>query len=242
MSSTKREEKRADESPEELFEDHPGLRQANTSPCLLIVMGVSGCGKSTVGEALAKRFRIQFVDGDSLHPKSNIAKMEKGIPLEDEDRYPWLLDIRKEAAKQTTREALHEFYSKHDLKDPQQPRAGIVIACSALKHAYRDMLRGSTHKHEKLDQSHVDLETYFVFLNGSKEVLMDRMKNRKGHFFAPKMLESQLATLEKPNETEEKTEAVAEVNIDQTREEVIEEATVKIAKLTGLRILEGPGV
>ena len=80
------------------------------------------------------------------------------------------MDIRKEAARATTREALHDFYSKNDLKDPQQPRAGIVIACSALKHSYRDMLRGSTHKHDKLDESHVDLETYFVFCESRRSL------------------------------------------------------------------------
>lgn len=119
-------------------------------------------GSSTVGEAIAKKFRLRFVDGDSLHPKSNIEKMSKGIPLNDEDRTPWLNIIRKEAAKLTTREALKEFYDGSNLKDPQQPRAGIVIACSALKRSYRDMLRGTTGEKD-LDKGHDDLETFFVF-------------------------------------------------------------------------------
>lgn len=117
---------------------------------------------NTVGEAIARKFRIRFVDGDSLHPKANIEKMSRGEPLNDQDRTPWLNIIRKEAAKLTTREALKEFYDGHNLKDPQQPRAGIVIACSALKKSYRDMLRGSTGTTE-LDKSHANLETYFVF-------------------------------------------------------------------------------
>lgn len=224
-------------SKTEIFEEHPGRVGQRKSPVLIIVMGVSGCGKSSVGAGLAAKFRIQFVDGDELHPKSNIEKMSKGIPLEDADRFPWLLDIRKEAAKQTTRDALHEFYSKHDLKDPEQPRAGIVIACSALKKTYRDMLRGSTHTDAQLDKSHSELETYFVYLKGSRKVLEDRMANRKGHFFAPKMLNSQLATLESPSENEEETQGIAEVDIDQSKEAVIEEATQKIAQLTGLRVL-----
>ena len=96
--------------------------------------------------------------------------------LRGQDRFPWLLDIRKEAAKQTTRDALHEFYSKHDLKDPEQPRAGIVIACSALKKTYRDMLRGSTHTDAQLDSSHTELETYFVYC-GSHQVVCIGMQD-----------------------------------------------------------------
>lgn len=168
--------------PAQIFENHPGTRPHMTSPVLIIVMGVSGCGKSTVGQRLADKFRIQFVDGDSLHPTSNIQKMSAGTPLTDEvgrrtgledrhsfsggfpqDRFPWLGIIRKEAAKQTTREALHEFYHGNNLKDPEQPRAGIVIACSALKRSYRDILRGTTHEAVELDQSHAELDTHFLF-------------------------------------------------------------------------------
>ncbi|CAD6571998.1 MAG: hypothetical protein CYPHOPRED_004684 [Cyphobasidiales sp. Tagirdzhanova-0007] len=201
-------------------------------------MGVSGCGKSTVGADLARKFRIQFVDGDSLHPKSNVEKMTKGIPLNDEDRFPWLTIIRKEAAKQTSPDALHDFYSGNNLQDPQQPRAGIVIACSALKRTYRDLLRGSTHDDTRLDESHANLETYFVYLKGSRELLTERMKNRKGHFMATKMLDSQLETLEEPSEKEEHTEGVFEVSIDASEEEVVNKAVKAVSAGVGFKILE----
>lgn len=79
------------------------------------------------------------------------------------DRFPWLAIIRKEAAKQTTREALREFYHGKNLKDPEQPRAGIVIACSALKRSYRDILRGTSHESVELDKNHAQLDTHFVY-------------------------------------------------------------------------------
>ncbi|KAK9894030.1 carbohydrate kinase [Cystobasidium minutum MCA 4210] len=224
--------------PAQIFENHPGTRPHMTSPVLIIVMGVSGCGKSTVGQRLADKFRIQFVDGDSLHPTSNIQKMSAGTPLTDEDRFPWLGIIRKEAAKQTTREALHEFYHGNNLKDPEQPRAGIVIACSALKRSYRDILRGTTHEAVELDQSHAELDTHFLFLNGTREVLMKRMESRKGHFFSPKMLDSQLQTLEPPSNKEENTQGIVEVNIDQPIDSLVDEAAKRLSELTGLKVLE----
>jgi gluconokinase len=139
-----------------------------------IVMGVSGSGKSLVGEAVAADLGLAFVEGDALHPKANIEKMSMGIPLTDADRFPWLDKIGREIA------------------DSLAIGQGIVISCSALKRVYRDRLRrfakgGLT----------------FIFLKGSEEVLMPRMAARKGHFMPASLLQSQLATLEDPSGEED---------------------------------------
>ncbi|WP_111561741.1 gluconokinase [Rhizobium sp.] len=141
----------------------------NTRPHAIIVMGVSGCGKSSVGEAVAKALAVEFAEGDALHPASNVEKMSKGTPLTDEDRMPWL-DI----IGQTMKAALDR-------------NEGIVVSCSALKKSYRDRLRAA-----------VDGNLFFVYLHGSRELLTARMGARKGHFMPLSLLENQLATLEIP--------------------------------------------
>ena len=97
---------------------------------LVVVMGVSGCGKSTVGAALAQRLRVPFADADDLHPPANIAKMSAGEPLDDQDRHPWL-------------EAVGQWLAEHDA-------TGGVMSCSALKHSYRDQLRSHAPRVEVL--------------------------------------------------------------------------------------------
>ena len=141
----------------------------NTRPHAIIVMGVSGSGKSSVGEAIAQSLAVQFSEGDALHPASNVDKMSKGIPLTDEDRMPWL-DIIGET-----------------MKSALDRNEGIVVSCSALKQSYRDRLRAA-----------VDGNLFFVYLHGSKELLTARMGARKGHFMPLSLLENQLATLEIP--------------------------------------------
>ncbi len=130
----------------------------------VVVMGVSGCGKSTVGEALAEAIGAKFLDGDTLHPASNIAKMAAGTPLDDGDREPWLAEVGRLFAA--------------------APDAGLVIACSALKRAYRDIIRSE------------DPTVVFVHLEGSPELLLERMNSRPGHFMPSSLLDSQMATLE----------------------------------------------
>ena len=139
---------------------------------ITIVMGVSGSGKSTIGEDLATRLGQPFVDGDSLHPQANREKMAQGIPLDDTDRAPWLAAIVAEMDK-------HRAVGE-----------SLVIACSALKRAYRDFLRSG----------HDDVR--FVYLRGARELLAERLAHRAGHFFDPHLLDSQLATLEEPSEEE----------------------------------------
>lgn len=136
---------------------------------VLIVMGVSGCGKSTVGSALAGELGWEFIEGDEFHSQASRDKMARGIPLEDADRWPWL-------------RALHGEIERR-VRDGR----GAVLACSALKRSYRDVLR-----------SGIEDETRVAYLHAPAEVLRSRLETRRGHTFPPHLLDSQLATLEDP--------------------------------------------
>jgi gluconokinase len=146
--------------------------RSDTSPCALIVMGVSGSGKSTIAAALAKQLSWTFEDGDRFHPASNVAKMSAGHPLTDEDRWPWLQAIADEIDRVC------------------KSNGHVVIACSALKRAYRDVL------------VHGRNDVRLVFLDGSKTLIADRLAGRKGHFMPPGLLDSQFKTLEPPQADE----------------------------------------
>ncbi|TFH87416.1 gluconokinase [Billgrantia azerbaijanica] len=136
-------------------------------------MGVSGSGKSHIGRRLATRLGIDFIDGDDYHAPASIAKMARGIPLGDEDRREWLATLAGRFAD----------YRRRD--------AGVVIGCSALKRRYRDILRRG------------DPELAILFLDGSREQLLQRLTTREGHFFKGEaMLDSQLADLEPPGADE----------------------------------------
>jgi len=139
---------------------------------ILIAMGVSGCGKTTIGEMLAVRLKCDFADADSFHSQANKDKMHKGIPLMDEDRWPWLAAIRA------------------SIEEKQADGTTHVYACSALKRVYRDILRKD------------DKDVTFVYLKGTPELLRERIKTRTGHFFDPALLQSQLDTLEPPGPDE----------------------------------------
>lgn len=171
-----------------------------------IWQGVSGTGKSTLGSALAHTLDFPYVEGDEIHPKSNIAKMGSGIPLTDEDREPWLALIRATAEENTIRKGIGE-----GCRDGLKPVVGVVITCSALKKHYRDILRGKDKPRLPPDTSLSatsepspssllpDLSTYFIFISGSRELLYKRLEKRPGHFMKSSMLDSQLATLETPD-------------------------------------------
>lgn len=133
-----------------------------------VVMGVSGCGKSLIGQAFATATASRFVDGDALHPAENIAKMSRGEPLTDSDRAPWLDRIGQ------------------ILQDPD-----TVVACSALKRAYRDRIRAGA-----------AAPVTFLYLRGQRDTLLQRMATRPGHFMPVSLLDSQLATLEEPGPDE----------------------------------------
>jgi gluconokinase len=138
----------------------------------LIVMGVSGSGKSTIAAALAERLEWTFEDGDRFHPPSNVAKMSAGHPLTDEDRWPWLQAIADEIDRVC------------------EAGGHVVMACSALKRAYREIL------------VHGRGDIRIVFLDGSQALIADRLARRKGHFMPPGLLDSQFKTLEPPQAAE----------------------------------------
>src|SRR5450432_3815970 len=142
------------------------------TPCALVVMGVSGSGKSTIGHKLAERLNWRFEDGDKFHPASNVAKMSAGHPLTDEDRWPWLRAIAGEIDRVCAA-------GEH-----------VVIACSALKRAYRDIL------------VHGRNDVRIVYLNGTQELIASRLAQRKGHFMPSGLLTSQFKTLEPPDQSE----------------------------------------
>ncbi|MGE6109498.1 gluconokinase [Aeromonas sobria] len=135
----------------------------------IIVMGVSGSGKSTVGAQVAEALGAKFIDGDDLHPRANIQKMAGGTPLNDEDRAPWLERIR---------DAAYSLEQKNEVG---------VIVCSALRRRYRDQIREGNQA------------VQFLFLDGEYDLILARMKARHGHFMRESMLQSQFDTLERPD-------------------------------------------
>jgi gluconokinase len=134
---------------------------------LYVIMGVSGSGKSLIGAMLARALDVEFVEGDDLHPADNVRRMAAGIPLTDDNRRGWLTKIAER------------------LRDAKRAGLGLVVSCSALKRIYRDLLR-----------SVAAADVRFVYLAGSRELLAERLANRRGHFMPPSLLESQLAILE----------------------------------------------
>ena len=135
-------------------------------------MGVSGAGKTVVGSRLADALGVPFLDGDDLHPPHNVRRMAEGIPLTDADRRGWLAAIASRLAQ------------------ARRAGTGLVVACSALKRAYRDILRSA------------DAELRFVHLTGDRALIAQRLSQRVGHFMPATLLDSQLATLEVPGPDE----------------------------------------
>jgi gluconokinase len=136
---------------------------------VILLMGVTGSGKTTVGQALAESLRWQFIDADDFHPPSNVAKMRAGIPLDDADRAPWLAALRTHIVGWLSSEA------------------NVVLACSALKQAYRDEVV-------------VSPDVRLVYLRGSSQLITARLRERHGHYMDPNLLSSQFATLEEPRD------------------------------------------
>lgn len=133
-----------------------------------IVMGVAGCGKSTIAEALAEKTGGDFLDADTFHPPENVAKMAAAIPLTDEDRWPWLDRLNR------------ELWERSATGRP------VFLACSALRQVYRERLADGVPGFQ------------VVYLRGSKELIRQRMQARQNHFMRPELLDSQFATLEEP--------------------------------------------
>jgi gluconokinase len=174
---------------------------AGETLCALVVMGVSGSGKSTIGEKLAERLGWSFEDGDKFHPASNVAKMSAGQPLTDEDRWPWLRAIADEIAKIC------------------EAGEHAVIASSALKRAYRDILVNGRNG------------VRIIYLKGPQELIASRLALRKDHFMPPGLLESQFRTLEPPDASENPVT----VSIDGSVETIVDD----ILRQLGLDAADG---
>ena len=156
---------------------------------ILIVMGVVGSGKTTVGTLLAQKFGWQFADADDFHPRENVEKISHGIALNDSDRAPWLAALR---------DAISRWNDEGK---------NVVLACSALKRSYRDELHAG--------------QVRFVYLKGSYELLLQRLRSRHGHFASETILKSQLEDLEEPDDA-------ITVEIDKSPEEIAAEVIRKL--------------
>jgi gluconokinase len=152
---------------------HDQLRSTGTGPRAVIVMGVSGSGKSTLGSALARALDCGFLEGDQFHSDAAVARMASGIPLTDEDRWPWLDRLGQAIGAKVAAEGI------------------VVAACSALRRVYRERLRKA-----------IGAPVSFVLMDADRDELMRRMTGRTGHYMPPSLLESQLNTLERPDPDE----------------------------------------
>ncbi len=155
------------------------------APHVFIVMGVSGAGKTLIGTLLSERLGCPFFDADNYHSDENRNKMASGIALTDDDRIPWL---------QTLRCLIEQEREKHGC---------LVLACSALKHAYRKILRGNKD------------DVCFVYLRGEPSLIAERLKSRKGHYMNPVLLKSQFETLEEPT-------SALEIDVSQTPQQIVD--------------------
>jgi gluconokinase len=159
---------------------------------VVVLMGVSGSGKSTIGKALAGQLGWTFIEGDDFHPAANVAKMRAGTPLTDADRAPWLAALRERMDRACA------------------SGENAVLACSALKHSYQDYLEG-----------HAPGCIRYVYLFASEEVIRARLKARTGHFMNPNLLHSQFETLEPPEHaTRVDVAQPVEVVVQQIRHEL----------------------
>jgi gluconokinase len=155
---------------------------------IVIIFGVSGAGKTTIGKLLAAQLGWQFYEADDFHPRSNIEKMRRGRPLTDEDRWPWLERLREQLTRSVA------------------AKENAVLACSALKRAYRERL-------------HVSDDVKFVFLRGDYAFVEKQLRHRRAHFMNPELLRSQFTDLEEPGADED----VLTIELGRTPEELVEE-------------------
>ncbi len=169
---------------------------------VILIMGVSGSGKTTIGQMLAAQLDWNFQDADDLHSPANIDKMYQGIPLTDADRRPWLQSLRSLIARSI------------------DTNANLIIACSALKAAYRQDLAVGSDRVE------------FVYLRGSAELIQQRIEQRMGHFFNADLLKSQFADLQEPDD------AIV-IEIDRSPAEIVRQIATKLS-LSSTKYADSP--
>jgi carbohydrate kinase (thermoresistant glucokinase family) len=161
-----------------------------SAPPVAVVMGVSGSGKTTIGKQVATKLGVDFAEGDDFHPEANVAKMRRGEPLNDEDRWPWLRAIARR------------------IDQVRSQRRGLVVACSALKRAYRDILIGGRD------------DVHLVYLSGSRELIGERVSGRKHEYMPASLLPSQFAALEEPGPDERAITVDVAKPAEQTADEI----------------------
>ncbi|KAF2401175.1 shikimate kinase [Trichodelitschia bisporula] len=145
---------------------------------LFIITGPAGCGKSTVAKFIANQFQYPFIEGDDFHSPTNRKKMSEGHPLTDSDRWEWLHKLRDEAEKALVSGA-----------------SGAVLTCSALKRAYRDIIR-------EVSENDQNVLVHFIYLRATQDLLLQRVEQREGHYMKAHMVKSQFDILEEPDATE----------------------------------------
>ncbi|KAF3388356.1 hypothetical protein F1880_004140 [Penicillium rolfsii] len=178
-----------------------------------IVTGPAGCGKSTVGNGLRIELGVPFLEGDDYHPKANKDKMGNGIPLTDEDRWDWLISLRQAAIEALSPSEANNFH----------PPAGVVVACSALKQKYRDVMRVAAY-------GSPSVQIHFIYLKLSEEVLMQRVSQRKSHYMKSDMVRSQMQALEEPEKEWDAITINVEGPPESVQRKVIDAVTKKLSE------------
>lgn len=197
--------------------DHQQLSMGGHQTTVIVIGGPFGCGKSTVGSAIAQLLGIQFIEGDELHPVENVQKMRHGVPLTDQDRLPWLKRI---AAAVVTKSSSAPNVAVAAATDgaPAASEIKVVIACSALKEAYRKLLAADMQP----------MNVFFLLLSASSDELNNRLKRRHNHFMPVSLIESQLQIFEPPSESEKANGSTVIIDTEGGFEKTLSQAKEKI--------------
>ncbi|KAF2094816.1 carbohydrate kinase, partial [Rhizodiscina lignyota] len=196
-----------------------------------VVTGPAGCGKTTVGQALANHLGVPYVEGDDHHPPENVKKMNSGIPLTDADRWDWLIALRDHAINMLAQPPPTNPSSSADttLLPPPAANSGsppkaVVVTCSALKLKYRDEFRVAAHP---IHSQGLNISVHFIYLSISQQESLNRVAARKGHYMKSDMVKSQFESLQSPSR-KEKAEDVIEVDVERTPDAVLKDVVTRV--------------